>query len=706
MASSILGIGTSGLLTAQRQLGTAGHNISNVNTEGFTRQRAEQAARQPQFSGSGYIGTGVEVQTTVRLANEFLEEQIRDSNSQYGKYDAFYALSTQIDNILADPDSGLTPTMESFFGALQEANDNPSSTPARQVLLTEANTMTERFKLLDDRFIQLNEQVNRQSVDLTQEVTDAARSVAQLNTAIVKRIGAGQGNMPNDLMDQREVLIKKIAENIDVSVIYQDDGAANLFVGSGQSLVIGATSATISTTSNTYNAEDLDIILTQGSANANITNSVTGGELEGVLGFKSDVLEPSRRSLGRIAIAITEEMNAQHRLGMTIQGSSAPFPQGQDFFTDLSGTASLPINGLPGQSSNTAASLTITDSRVLTTSNYQLDYDGVNYTLTRLDDNQVFPQLPAVAPDILTLNNIIDPSEGFSLALTDSTTGLPLVDLDPGDSFLMRPTFEGVANIGVSVNNVLDIALAGPIISGAVMNPDGSAINSGSGEISLPKIANLNNIPMTGNAISAFDITLSYADPNSAGNPGFNITSLTLSDTPPAAAPPLPFMDLSIDYDLNADFGGRTFAFDGVTLDSSGNPLPDFGGISFTVSGKPIAGDGFLIEENKAPFDDNRNGLLMSKLQTEKTLENGSTDFQAGYAIIVSDVGTKTHSAQIDLLAQQTLSEQAKATRESYSGVNLDEEAADLLKYQQAYQASARVIASADEMFQTLLNSV
>ena len=691
MAGSTMGIGTSGLLTAQRQLATASHNISNVNTEGYSRQRAEQAARLPQFSGSGYIGTGVSVETTVRLANEFLEEQIRDSNSQFGRYEAFHALSKQIDNLMANPDSGLTPTMESFFSALQEANDNPSSTPARQVLLTEANTMTERFKLLDERFIQLNDAVNQQLVDLTREVSDDARSLAQLNVAIVKRIGAGQGDMPNDLMDQREVLIKKIAENIDVSVIYQDDGAANLFIGSGQSLVIGGNAASMSTQRSKFNAEDLDIILTQGAGDANITNSVTGGELQGVLDFKENVLETSRRSLGRVAIAITEEINAQHQLGMTLQGTTAPFPLGQDFFSDLSG----PLIGLPGQSSTNSASMSITDSRVLTTSDYRLNYDGSDVTLIRLSDNKTYTGTagPTLSDTIDNLNNQIDPAgppyamgtdpQGFSISNTSV--------MSAGDTFLMRPTFEGAANIGVSVNNVLDIALASPIVSRhgndsdlATPGTTGGAINSGTGDITLPSIANLDGFTMTGNAIDSFDITMTY----NSGIPGFDVTSSIVA-----------IDGLILAYDPLNDFGGKTYTFDGSTL-------PLFGDVSFTISGKPNPDDVFVIENNNNPYDDNRNGLLMSKLQTVKTLENGSTDFQAGYAIIVSDVGTKTHSAEIDLLAQQTLSEQAKATRESYSGVNLDEEAADLLKFQQAYQASARVISIADEMFQTLLNSV
>jgi len=660
MAGSTMGIGTSGLLTAQRQLATASHNISNVNTEGFSRQRSEQAARLPQFSGSGYIGTGVSVQTTVRLANEFLEEQIRNSNSKFGQYDAFYALSTQVDNILANPDSGLTPTLESFFSAFQEANDNPSSTPSRQVLLTEANTMTDRIKLLDDRFSQLHGQVNQQLVDLTREVSDAARSVAQLNVDIVQRIGAGQGDLPNDLIDQREVLIKEIADNIDVSVVYQDDGSANLFIGSGQSLVIGSLASTLSTASNVYSSENLDIILTQGSGSANISNAITGGELQGVLDFKNNILDPSRRALGRTAIAITEEMNAQHQLGMTLQGTGAPFPLGNDFFTSLTNSPQV-LDGQPGSTGSYTSA--ITDSRILTTSDYQLEVTagGANYTLTRLSDNVTVYNGNAAG-----LNAAAN-TQGFSI----TEGAVPGID----EKFLIRPTYAASASIGVAVNNVLDIALASPVVSRAATGAAGGAVNSGTGAISLPTISNTTAIPLAG------DITLTFdaANGDGAGGPGFLIVG------GPGG---------NIAFDPTTDFGGSSFTFAG------------FGGITFEISGKPDNNDAFVISNNTTPYDDNRNGLLMSNLQTAKTMENSSTDFQSSYAMIVSDVGTKTHSAEVDLLAQKTLSEQAKATRESYSGVNLDEEAANLLKFQQAYQASARVISSADQMFQTLIAAV
>jgi len=364
MGSDVLGIGITGLAAAQRQLATSSHNISNVNTEGYSRQRAELAARQPEYFGTGYIGTGVNIQTTARIANEFLEEQIRDGNSKFGQYDAFHALASQIDNILANPDSGLTPTLESFYSALQEANDNPSSTPARQVLLTEANILTDRFQLINDRFNDLNDEVNNQLNNITTEISDAAASIARLNVDIVLKTGVGQGDLPNDLIDQREVLIKKIAEKIDINVIYQDDGAANIFIGSGQNIVIGGVASSLSTEINKYNPAELDIILTQGSGKANVTASVTGGELQGILDFSKNVLDESRNSLGRIAVAVTEEMNAQHKLGMTLQGTAAPFPLGGDFFTSLTNSPQV----LDGQaSSNRSFTAAITDSKTLKT---------------------------------------------------------------------------------------------------------------------------------------------------------------------------------------------------------------------------------------------------------------------------------------------------------------------------------------------------
>ncbi len=202
MASGMMGIGTSGLLSAQQQLSTTGHNISNVNTEGFARQRTEQSASLPNFSGAGYVGTGTQIDTTRRFYNEFLEEQIRTSNSQLGKFEKYNELSSQIDNILANPDAGLTPTIEAYFNALQEVNDYPSSISARSVLVTSANTMVDRFDLLQERFTDLNNQTNGDLEDTVAEITSRARSIAELNEKLTVEIGSGNGDLPNDTLDR------------------------------------------------------------------------------------------------------------------------------------------------------------------------------------------------------------------------------------------------------------------------------------------------------------------------------------------------------------------------------------------------------------------------------------------------------------------------------------------------------------------------
>jgi len=443
--------------------------------------------------------------------------------------------------------------------------------------------------------------------------------------------------------------------------VEHDDGSANLFIGTGQSLVIGGVASQLEAQKNRFNVQDLDVIMTQGGSEIDITSSITGGELQGVIDFKNNVLEPSRRSLGRIAIAMTEEINAQHRLGMTLQSNTAPFPLGQDFFTSLTNSPQV----LEGQVGSTGSyTSAITDSRILTTSDYRLDITGggANYTLTRLSDEGIVYN----GNDVLDLNTAAE-TQGFSI-----TQGAGPV---ANESFLIRPTATASSSLDMFVNNVLDIALASPLVSGAASGVDGGALNSGTGEITLPTNGSIAGIPL------AADISLTFdaANGDGAGGPGFVVGGGPV---------------LNLAYDPATEFGGKTFNF------------PTVADMTFTMSGQPIHDDVFVISNNEAPFDDNRNGLLMIQLQTTDLMENSSANFQSAYSIIVSDVGTKTHSSEIDLLAQQILSEQANAERDSYSGVNLDEEAADLLKYQQAYQASARVISAADEMFNALLNAV
>jgi len=689
----LFGIGVSGLLTAQQQLSTTGHNISNVNTEGYARQRTEQATLNPSFSGAGYIGNGVQTETTVRFYDEFLEDQIRTSNSQLGKFDRYNNLAAQVDNILANPDAGLTPTMESYFNALQEANDYPSSAAARSVLLTEANTMANRFQLIQNRFIDLNNQVNNDLADVASEISARASSIADINKEIALQTGAAQGDTPNDALDKREQLIKEISERIEVNVVYQDNGMANVFIGSGQSLVLGSNSFTMTVENDEYTPRDKRIMLNGATGSIEMTSQVRGGELEGLINFKSEVLETSFNALGRIAASVTTEVNSQHQLGMTMR-ETAPgeFNLGGNFFNDLRGTATRPLNALNSSNNIGTASynFNITDTSVLTTSDYEMVYTtpgGVDtFTMTRLSDGVVFSGTGASAAAALTsLNNnlantpanSIDTAQGISVSLTAGAAA-------SGDRFLIQPTHDQARDISVEITEVLDIALASPISMSQGTNNLGVGTNTGSGDIEFLPFTTPNgsvtNIPITDAGNNQVNIILTY------NGTGFDITSSGAGASPAEDPGPIAYTTAN---------SGQTFNLPGA----------NYNNINFILTGAPDVGDTFVIGNNTNPHDDNRNGLILANLQTKKSMENSSSDFQRAYGLMVADVGTRTHSSEVDLAAQTTLKEQAVQTRESLSGVNLDEEASQLLKFQQAYSAAAKIISTADEVFQTLLSA-
>ena len=155
MATSIFGTGISALNSSQLGLATAEHNISNLNTPGFTRQQTVQAARQPQFTGAGYIGQGVDVSTVKRVYNEFLDKQILQEQGLSSQLDAHYAQIKQIDNMLADPNSGMAPAIQEFFSAVNNVANAPESQPARQAIINNANALTGRFQSINQRMVDL-----------------------------------------------------------------------------------------------------------------------------------------------------------------------------------------------------------------------------------------------------------------------------------------------------------------------------------------------------------------------------------------------------------------------------------------------------------------------------------------------------------------------------------------------------------------------
>ena len=630
--TSIFGTGTSALAAFQRALATTSHNIANVNTEGYSRQRVELSARQPQAYANGYVGKGVNVDTVQRMFDDLVNTRVNTSTSAFHQQQTMFELTSQIDNLLADPSLSLSTSLQSFFNSVQEVADDPTSTAARQVMLTEGESLVDRFSYLDQRLNEFRDSVNDQLTNTVADINSVAQSIAELNEKIVVAIGEAAGQPPNDLLDQRDQLINQLSELVSVQTVPQDNGAVNVFIGNGQTLVLNTEPSTLTAEPLGPDLQQLGITLSAGGAKIDITNLISGGQLSGVLEFRDGALDVAQNALGRIATGLATVFNEQHREGMDLDGNL-----GQDFFT-------VPQPQVLEYASNSnfgASTLQVSVDNVseLTTEDYFLTYDGANWLMSRVSDGQV---VATSAGDFV--------AEGLDITVDPAAVA--------GDRFLLRPTRLGASEIDTAIDNVRQIAAAGAVYSEA------DPANTGNGVVAPAEVLDPTDPNLLNTVTLVFDTPGTY-QVNGVG-------------------PSIPYTN-GANIDLN---GWRT-----------------------QITGTPQTGDTFTLRSNAGGVGDNRNALDLGALQTALTLEasspgNPTASFAEAYNQLVGDIGTQTRQAEITAGAQEGLLQQAVGQREAISGVNLDEEAANLLRFQQAYQAAAQVLAAADQTFQTLLSAV
>jgi flagellar hook-associated protein 1 FlgK len=549
--AGILGTALSGLMAFQRSLDTTSHNIANVNTEGYSRQRVELGTKPAEFTSAGYIGQGVNAETVSRSYDQFITNQLTSSTSAFAETNTLSTLASQVDNITANETTGLSPALNSFFNAVNEVANDPSSLPARQVAVSEAESLTQQFNTLSSQFESLRHQTNKQMQVTVDDINAFAENIAALNGKIVpdsNRTSGGQ--LPNDLLDQRDALVAKIAEKIGVSTISQQDGSISVFIGNGQSLVLGASAAKLSLAGLSADPSHKEILM----GGQEISKQISGGELSGVLKFRDEVLDPAQQQLGLVAAGFAVQFNAVHTAGFDLNGDA-----GTDMFSLGTPTLTVPVTPAPNNVGSITATYDPLTLGQLTPSDYQLNYDGSNFSLKRLSDNTV-TTFAGTTPTTIT-------GPGFNIS-TGATVAA-------NDSFLIRPTFDAAKKMTALIIDPVKIAAAG-------------------------------------------------------------------------------------------------------TTGGSGFPIPG----------------------------DNTVALSLANLEKKSVLLGGTSTFNDAYGQLVSQVGTVTHAAKISSSAQETLLNQAKQSRENLAGVNLDEEAANLIKFQQSYQAAAKVISIANSLFDTLIGAL
>ncbi|WP_439509985.1 flagellar hook-associated protein FlgK [Marinimicrobium koreense] len=915
--SGILNTAISGLRVSQAALRTAGHNISNANTEGYTRQRTEDVARPEQRLGSaGYAGSGASTQSIARITDQFVLQQLRTDTTNFNSLDKYSGNLQKIDRLFADETTGLAGGLKSFFASVQNAADDPSSSPARQLVVTEAESLSNRFNTLYDRLADIERNVIREMDSLTVQINDYAQNIADLNQAIAEKALPGTGNDPNDLLDQRDEALRKLSELVGITAVQQGPNTVNVFLGQGQALVVG-------TSANQFEVSNAgEVTVGKGQRRFDVTDQLSGGQLGGLVDFQHGVLQTAKNELGRVSMAVAESFNQQQLQGLDLDGD-----YGQRLFRDINDPELIGdrfVSGNNAAPDDRRMSIEITDISQLSASDYDfkiLDNTN-NYVITRQSDNEIVSQgsLTGSYPQSFEFDGLKVTLEGGSF--------------QGNDTFILQPTKGAARFMETRLSRPEDLAFASPVRTNAdTANAGTGTISQGEvlskvdangeilpafatdGQLSPPLLVRFTSettydildnsdpanpkhleppvreqrfVPGQDNALFGEDLGQTRvtgdgarlglpdgrtaqvgipagdpAQPNGypveqlrfrvtdpqTGNtstrtvvtqpnmsaglladelsrmPGVSanaFTSATLTDfrfddtsapfqitlngeelleynggalsgaVPDPQTDPVAFQDylaqrieendnlqalgfraeaaanpvtgelelrvvnssgVDIDVRLEASAAGQNHL---SVNDSTGNPdvrltgtgagqqsqvtvggrvdlvmgegielqtapsdsqlfgdsdAEDFAPSAFlgyqaVIKGQPKAGDSFTLDFNDDATNDNRNALAMASLETAKILGDGKLGLSDAYGQLVEKVGTESASAKSNRQAAESLMQQTQTLRDSISGVNLDEEAANLIKYEQVYNANSRVISVARDLFDTLLNSI
>lgn len=685
---SLISIGLSGINASSAAINTIGNNTANVDTAGYSRQQVltTASAQIALGQGVGYIGTGTTLSDVRRIYNGYLDTQLQSSTALSADAVAYSGQASKTDTLLSDSATGISVQLADFFTKMQGIATSATQSAERSSFLTQAGALSARFNSVSSQLSTQNDNVNTQLDTFTKQVNELTTTLASLNKQITQ---ASAGNAtPNTLLDSRSEAVRKLNELVGVKVV-ENNGNFDIYTGTGQSLVSGGTSYNMSASPSPSDPLQYNVQVAYGQTQTDVTSVLTGGSIGGLLRYRNEVLVPATNELGRTAMVLSDQVNSQMNQGIDSKGNF-----GSNLYSSINSADAITQRSI-GKTTNSVGSgnlnVTIGDTSKLTANDYEVTFsDSSNFSVRRLPNGE------SVGAGSLA-DNPPKQFEGFSVSLNGNT-------LAAGDSFKVIPTRTGAAGISVALTDAKDIAAAAPLTATA-----GSS-NSGTGGFTQPVLNTKSNIydsTQTAdlrNALkSSTPMKLVMGAANSSG-----VQSYTLINASGGAV---------LDQNGNA-VGGSIIQGQANTVklnvgytDTTTTPSSKTAfELQMTISGSPVANDTFSIGMTGGGSSDNRNALAVAGLQTAKTVGviNGGvgTSLSGAYASTVSVVGTLASQSKNDVTATAAVVSQAKSSRDSVSGVSLDEEASNLIKYQQYYTASSQIIKAAQTIFSTLINSL
>ncbi len=650
MSVDLYQTGVSGLLAAQQQLATTSHNIANVNTEGYSRQRAEQDARLGQTLGGNYFGTGTSINDIRRVYDEFAQKEQLLNQTNLGFADGKHASLDQLNDTMSTMGNAVMTSIEQLYQSMNSIADNPSNLGLRSMALNQAEILSTDFNSLNSQFDQLERSVNSEIDQIAAQISDISRELAHINNQVLQNKDLSVAGQPNDLLDARDKLVSELGQFTQVNTLEDQNGVLTVMIANGTTLVAGTTAFTMNVAAGDPDPSKTQIELVSANGKAVLDGTKIGGELGAKIEFRDEHLSEARAQIDRLSLAIADTFNQNQQAGLDLNAL-----QGLNMFTDINTGDLMSARVLTPSTNagNLTAQVAITDVSQLTDSEYEISFDGTDYILT---DTGSGNQTNLGVPGAGTYNTAF----GFDFV---ETGGAPVLN----DKFVIRPGENAASLMKATLTDGQGIAASMPLEIRAADN------NIGGGSISIVGV----NDPV---AARANDLGRVEVLENPAGSGVFAYQVFDTSNalvSGGAYTPP-----------------SQQITVGNLTLEIEGQPS----GLA------PNAPEVFNLVDAFG-VGNGTNALNLTQTQTQGILNNGRESFSQNLGITTSTVGSKASSAELVADTADALYTQAYNRNQETKGVNLDEEAANLVKFQQAYQASSKIISVANTIFDTLFQA-
>lgn len=315
---SIINNALTGALAAQAGLNTTSQNVANVMTEGYTRQGVLFSSIQPARSGALSAGNGVAVPSLLRFSDGYKSLQMWSAASDLARHNAAQPYLTQLEQVMGDDNSSINSGLDEFFGALNAASVEPTSSPLRQQVITAADALAQRFNSVVQVLSSQRVAVQQQRSTAVAQVNTLTADIATLNKQIAATRASGVN--ASGLIDERDRQIDSLASLVDVQVVEQADGTRSVSLQSGQPLVAGSIAATISVHGNADGSQTLRLAFAKESFT--LAPSGLGGQLGGLDDFEQNSLLPLMQAVTDMAREMSGAVNTTLQAGYAMDGSA------------------------------------------------------------------------------------------------------------------------------------------------------------------------------------------------------------------------------------------------------------------------------------------------------------------------------------------------------------------------------------------------